>query len=102
MQIFDLKTTRCPEAMIYVRRALSSAISDNFKGDLQLRTIEQSMKRDLPYYLAQLEHSDVKLISAITSPLEESVKERWLEDAEAIEDDLLNIDEQIIFNIKFS
>ncbi|MBO1897733.1 hypothetical protein HNW13_018505 [Shewanella sp. BF02_Schw] len=97
MELFDLKASRCPDAMIYVRRAISAAVSGDFNGDVEIRTIEGSMLRDLPHYLAQVEN--VTIIESTSVILTNATREDWVANGEAIDDDLININQQLVFRI---
>ncbi|GGB52943.1 hypothetical protein GCM10011607_11800 [Shewanella inventionis] len=100
MQIFDLKASRCPDAMLYIRRAIDAASKGMFTGELEIRTIEQSIERDLPYYVAQIEH--VTIVDVHSTSLSESTKVEWVENDDAIEDDVSDVHKQIIFKLSFT
>jgi len=98
MQLFDLKASRCPDAMLFVRRAINSAIENGYQGNVELRTIEPSMIRDLPYYCSQLDQ--VEILNVYHTKLSELTKQQWLDNDDAIEDELMSMKDQIIFHIK--
>lgn len=95
----DLEASRCPMAMSYVRRAVDDAVAGGFKGEVSIVTIEPSMVRDLPLYLASVEN--VEISSVKDSKLPQDLIEEWLASGEATEEELLDIDKQSVFTIKF-
>lgn len=98
-ETFDLGASRCPDAMIYVRAALERAVSSNFKGSVDIITIEPSMIRDLPYFINN--HLGEKLVLSAVSkrPLDCDLKSAWIESGAAIDDDFSNIVDQLTFLI---
>lgn len=86
----NLKAIRCPEAMIYVRRAITNAINAEFKGNVVISTIESSMKRDLALYVENCE-AEITVSDEITNPLSKDIKAQWLESGEATQCELDDI-----------
>lgn len=89
-QIFDLNATRCPIAMVYVRRALNAAMEQGFIGDLTIRTIEPSLLRDLSYFAGYFA-GKIDIIEATQSEVTLSMKNNWINNNSAVEDELLDI-----------
>lgn len=80
--LMDLKATRCPTAMLIIRRAIDSAKSEEFVGKVTIRTIEMSAERDVTYYLAQVEGVEVSAVE--TNVLPNHLVDEWIESGEAI------------------
>jgi TusA-related sulfurtransferase len=99
-EIFDLKSTRCPEAMLHVRKAIDTACSKNFKGRVLIKTIEPSMERDLPFYINQVSGA-VSILNTHKQTLKQETKQRWITSNEAIEEDLTLIEFQYLYELEF-
>ena len=99
----NLEATRCPIAMVYLRRAIEKATASGFSGEVVITTIEQSMERDLPLYLSNFhgETGAVKLKDKKKIPLESKIKSTWLASGEAIEEELQGVEQQQIFTLVF-
>jgi TusA-related sulfurtransferase len=96
----DLKANRCPAAMIYVRRAIDGASSQEFTGSLTVLTIEPSMHRDLKQYVNAID-ADVTISSLTSSALNEEKKSEWLLAGEAIDNELEGIENIHVFTLVF-
>ena len=94
----NLQAARCPAAMSYVRSALNNAIESKFSGVVVISTIEQSMKRDLTYFVGTLD--DVSIVSESDFPLSDKTRQEWLESGEAIKEDIEGIDNVYTFTVK--
>lgn len=96
----DLKANRCPAAMIYVRRAIDGAISQEFIGSLTVLTIEPSMHRDLKQYVSAID-ADVTISTSTSSVLNVEMKKEWLLSGEAIDSELEEIENIHVFTLVF-
>lgn len=93
----DLKAARCPSAMSYVRMALNAAQDKKFTGQVLISTIEQSMPRDLEYFVSTL--NSVSLVKTESKALSEDVRKEWLSSGEAVVDELEGIESITIFTV---
>ena len=98
--IMNLKATRCPEAMLLVRKAIENAVEQEFSGSVCIHTIEQSMSRDLPFYLNS-QATGVTLVSTGNIPLSATLRVDWLNSGEALEEDLNGIEKIQTFTLTF-
>jgi hypothetical protein len=98
-EIFDLGAARCPDAMIYVRSALEDAVNNGFTGNVDITTIEPSMVRDLPFFINNHLDNKISITQVSKKVIAEATKLAWLDTGEAIDDDLIAINEQITFSI---
>ena len=96
----DLLAARCPSAMSYVRTSLLRAIKNKVNGQVIIKTIEQSMSRDLPYFIETLEN--ITLSNSDSAPLSLETKRKWLESGEVIDEELEGIDKTLIFTININ
>ncbi len=96
---FNLKATRCPEAMTCVRSALERALSSGFGGKIAISTIEPSMNRDLSFFVNTQCDGKVTIESVKSTPITDEIKQEWIDTDEAIDDDLVNIIEITTFNV---
>ncbi|MBB1389488.1 hypothetical protein H5185_08640 [Shewanella sp. SG44-6] len=98
---FDLKATRCPIAMVYVRRALTLAIEQEFEGNLTIKTIEPSLLRDLSFFAGHFE-GKIDIINSSQTDVTLSMKNNWIESNVAIDDELNDIKYQHNILVKIS
>lgn len=100
-QHLNLKALRCPAAMIYVRRAITSAINEGFNGIVVISTIEPSMKRDLALFIASCD-KNIRISDEVIHPLSEDLKREWLEEGEVTMCELEGIESTREFALTFS
>lgn len=96
MAILDLQAEQCPHVMSLVRTALLRATADGFIGEVQIRTIEQSVPEKLKIFLASLE-ANVSIKSSTTCSLDKARRNMLLATEDISEQMLLKIEvEQFI------
>ena len=99
-QTLDLKTLRCPTALLRVRQALRKFADTADDGaKLIIQSIEPSLTRDLAYFI---EHDvpNVKIADHLKASITPSDRESWLLSPDHDDEDFNGMDEQFLWVVE--
>lgn len=97
-QLLDLQAEQCPHVMSIVRTAFLRAVDGGFEGEVEIRTIEQSVPDKLKVFLAQLD--TVTIESTTSRPIDDTRRAELLATEDITEEQLSVIDSEQWIKVK--